>query len=512
MSDDLVFIDEPSELAPARRLTPWQVLVVDDDPAVHEVTKLVMAGFEMDGRLLEFSHCYSAAEARATLGSPNDIALILLDVVMETEHAGLELARHIREDIGNLNVRIILRTGQPGQAPEEQVIKDYDINDYKEKTDLTRRKLITVFYAGLRAYRDLMRIEHARQGLRRSIEAIGQVYESHTLRSFASAVLEQVNFLLDLNGEGLCASHITAYTANSDRGQIRVLAATKAYARLMIDEEVANLPGEVQLAMKRTLNEKASHHGDQYYAGYFRTQSGSESTIYMSFPDPINEAARELLEVFSRNVAIAYDGLLLREDSDCAQNDTISILGGAIEKRGGGEPTLNRHLRRVGDIAALLAAQSGANEREVRLIRVAATLHDVGKARIPHEILINPGPLAAEEWETMKTHAREGHALLSQSRSQLHQLGAVIALDHHEHWDGSGYPQNLQGEQISQVGRITAVADVLDCLLNSSCYKSAWPLDEVFAHMNAQSGKHFDPALIALLNSNRQAIEKMYAN
>jgi len=510
MSDDLVFIDEPSELAPARRLTPWQVLVVDDDPVVHEVTKLVMAGFEMDGRLLQFSHCYSAAEARATLGVPNDIALILLDVVMETEHAGLELARHIREDIGNLNVRIILRTGQPGQAPEEQVIKDYDINDYKEKTDLTRRKLITVFYAGLRAYRDLMRIELARQGLRRSIEAIGQVYESRTLRSFASAVLEQVNFLLDLKGEGLCASHITAYTANSDRGHIRVLAATKAYAGLMIDEELANLPAEVQLALRRTLSEKASHHGDQYYAGYFCTQSGSESTIYMAFPEPIHEAARELLEVFSRNVAIAYDGLLLREDTACAQNDTISILGGAIEKRGG-ESTQNRHLQRVGDIAALLAAQSGANERDVELIRVAATLHDVGKARIPHEILTKPGPLAAEEWETMKTHAREGHALLSQSRSPLHQLAAVVAMEHHEHWDGSGYPQNLQGEQISQVGRIAAVADVLDCLINSSCYKSAWPLDDVFAYMNAHSSKHFDPALIALLNSNRLAIEKMYA-
>lgn len=511
MSDDLVFSEEQSELTPVRRLAPWQVLVVDDDPAVHEVTKLVMAGFEMDGRLLQFSHCYSASEARAKLGAPNDIALILLDVVMETEHAGLDLARHIREDIGNVNVRIVLRTGQPGQAPEEQVIRDYDINDYKEKTDLTRRKLITVFYAGLRAYRDLMRIEHARQGLRRSIEAIGQVYESHTLRSFASAVLEQVNFLLDLNGEGLCASHLAAYTASSNGGHIKVLAATKAYARLMVDEEVANLPVEVQIALKRTLNEKTSHHGDQYYAGYFRTQSGSESTIYMSFPESINEAARELLEVFSKNVAIAYDGLLLREDTECAQNDTIAILGWAIEKRGG-EPTQDRHLHRVGLIAALLAAQSGVNERDAGLIRVAATLHDTGKARIPHEILTKPGPLTAEEWETMKTHAREGHTLLSQSRSQLHRLGAVIALEHHERWDGSGYPQNLRGEQISQAGRIAAVADVLDCLINSSCYKKAWSLAEAFAYMNSQSGAHFDPELIALLNSNRQAIEKMYAN
>ena len=145
MSDDLVFNDELPAPALQKALHPWQVLVVDDEPAVHEVTKLVMAGFEMEGRPLQFIHCYSAAEARIVLTAPNDIALILLDVVMESEHAGLDLARCIREEIKNLNVRIVLRTGQPGQAPEEQVIKDYDINDYKEKTDLTRRRLITVF-------------------------------------------------------------------------------------------------------------------------------------------------------------------------------------------------------------------------------------------------------------------------------------------------------------------------------------------------------------------------------
>ena len=235
MSDDLVFSDEQAETTNRKTLPPWQILVVDDEPAVHEVTKLVLSDFELDGRGLHFSHCYSAAEARALLAGRTDIALILLDVVMESEHAGLDLARHIREELGNLNVRIILRTGQPGQAPEEQVIRDYDINDYKEKTDLTRRKLITVFYAGLRAYRDLMRIEHASQGLRRSIEAISQVCDSGNLRAFASAVLEQVNYLLDLHGEGLCASRVSAYTANATHGELKVLAATDAYSQLMVN-------------------------------------------------------------------------------------------------------------------------------------------------------------------------------------------------------------------------------------------------------------------------------------
>jgi response regulator RpfG family c-di-GMP phosphodiesterase len=510
MSDDLVFSDEQAETSSRKTLPPWQILVVDDEPAVHEVTKLVMSDFEMDGRGLHFTHCYSAAEARTVLAERTDIALILLDVVMESEHAGLELARHIREDLGNLNVRIILRTGQPGQAPEEQVIRDYDINDYKEKTDLTRRKLITVFYAGLRAYRDLMRIEQASLGLRRSIEAISQVCDSRNLRSFASAVLEQVNYLLDLHGEGLCASRVSAYTANTTQGHLKVLAATEAYSQLMVDEEVRNLPQGVQTAITRALLEKVSHHGERYYAGYFKTKAGSESLIYMEFAEAVSEQARELLELFSRNVAITYDGLLLRDDTETAQRTTICILGGAIEKRCNESSSL--HLQRVGDIAALLTAATGGTEQEVELMRVAATLHDVGKACIPDHILTKPGPLTPEEWATMQTHAQEGHALLSHSRSRVHTLGAQVALEHHERWDGSGYPQGLAGKAISLPGRIAAVADVLDSLVCASCYKPAWTLQAALDYMQAGSGKHFDPELVVLLDTQRQAIDAIYAS
>ena len=507
MNDDLVFSEEQADAPPHKLLPPWQIMVVDDEPAVHEVTKLVMSDFEMDGRGLAFTHCYSAAEARTVLAERTDIALILLDVVMETDHAGLELARYIREDLGNLNVRIILRTGQPGQAPEEQVIRDYDINDYKEKTDLTRRKLITVFYAGLRAYRDLMRIDQASKGLRRSIEAITEVGDSNNLRSFASAVLAQVNYLLDLNGEGLCASRISAYTANANEGQIKVLAATDAYSGLLVDAEVSSLPTAVQDAIRRALHDKASHHGERYYAGYFQTKAGSESLIYMEFAEPVSGQAHELLELFSRNVAITYDGLLLREDTEVAQRTTMCILGSAIERRCS-ESSL--HLHRVGDIAALLTQWTGGTEQEIELMRVAATLHDVGKACIPDQILTKPGPLTPEEWDVMRTHAAEGHAMLSHSRSRVHVLGAQIAHEHHEHWDGSGYPQGLAGAAISLAGRICAVADVLDSLVSSSCYKPAWPLEKALAEVIRLAGSHLDPTLVQLLQTYRADIELVY--
>ena len=507
MTDALVFSDERSDDTNHQSLHPWHVMVVDDEPAVHEVTELVMAGFEMDGRNLKFTHCYSAKEAHAVLTAPNDIALILLDVVMESERAGLDLARQIREDIHNLNVRIVLRTGQPGQAPEEQVIRDYDINDYKEKTDLTRRKLITIFYAGLRAYRDLMRIEHARQGLRRSIEAISQVYDSQNLPSFASAVLEQVNFLLDLNAEGLCASRLSAYTANSANGHIKVLAATKAFSGLLVDAEVSNLPAEVHAAIHLALRDKASHHADSFYAGYFKTQAGSESIIYMAFPEPINQPARELLELFSRNVAMTYDGLLLRDDLEQAQLETIAVLGCAIERRSVSTYT---NVHRIGRLAALLATHAGCSERESELMRLAVFLHDVGKAAVPEHILTKPGPLSPDEWEVVNTHPRAGHAMLAQSKSHVHEVAAVMALQHHEHWDGTGHPQGLRADGISLAGRIAAIADVMDSLLNTCNYRDAWPLEKVCSYVAERSGKQFDPALVTTLTRYRAELNAIY--
>jgi HD-GYP domain-containing protein (c-di-GMP phosphodiesterase class II) len=313
---------------------------------------------------------------------------------------------------------------------------------------------------------------------------------------------------LDINGEGLCATRISAYTANTSNGLLKVLAATKAYSQLMMGESLVDLPLEVQQTLTKTLNAKASAHGNGYYAGYFCTKVGSESVIYMTFSEPISEETHTLLEIFSRNVAIAYDGLLLHEEIQNAQRDAIAALGNTIEKRGNECPL---HLRRVGDVCALLAQHTGSNKHEVEIMRVAAALHDVGKFAIASEILQKPGPLSESEWLSAKTHAHEGYRVLSQSSSPVHALGAVIAHEHHERWDGSGYPRGLAGQSITLPGRIAAVADVLDSLVSSSPYKKAWTLDDAIAYIESHSGTRFDPALVTLLLANLNSVKKIYA-
>jgi len=143
---------------------------------------------------------------------------------------------------------------------------------------------------------------------------------------------------------------------------------------------------------------------------------------------------------------------------------------------------------------------------------VAATMHDVGKACIPDQILTKPGPLTDDEWTVMRTHASEGHTLLSQSNTRIHALGAQIAQEHHERWDGSGYPAGLVGATISLPGRISAIADVLDSLVCASCYKPAWELDKALDYIRQESGKHFDPALVELLLTHLDDVRLIYKN
>ncbi|WP_269630239.1 DUF3369 domain-containing protein [Pelomonas sp. BJYL3] len=507
---DLVFADELPEEVPQGRtkaIDPWVVMIVDDDPAVHQVTQLVMADFEFAGRRLQFLDAYSATEARELLQTRQDIALVLLDVVMESEHAGLDLARYIREELENHHVRIVLRTGQPGQAPEEHVIKTYDINDYKEKTELTKRKLITVFYSALRSYRDIMIIDQSRQALRRSIDAITRIYDSQNLRRFASAVLEQVAHLLGYEAQGLCASRISAYAASHIEGRLKVLAATSEYSKLLVDEEVDSLPDDVRTSLDKALHDQQSHFEDLCFVGYYRTSSGNESLLYMVFSEPVDAEARELLEIFCANVAITYESLLLREEIADTQRSTVYIIGEAVEKR---SKETGAHVRRVGELAALLAELVGMKAGDVEFMRQAAPLHDVGKIGIPDRVLNKPGKLDEEEWEVMQTHARIGYELLSKSDKRILQLGAIIAHEHHERWDGQGYPRGLAGEQIHVAGRIVALVDVFDALVSDRCYKKAWSFDETLAYVKAQAGTQFDPTLVELMLSHLDAVQEIY--
>lgn len=162
--DDFLFDDDEVEQTGSNLDTPpWIMLIVDDEPGIHDITKVALQRFSFDARPIELLSAFNGEEALKTLADRNDIAVVLLDVVMETDHAGLDCARRIRDELQNEDVRIVLRTGQPGQAPEEDVILAFDINDYRAKTELTAQRLFTTVVAALRSYRDILALNKYRE-------------------------------------------------------------------------------------------------------------------------------------------------------------------------------------------------------------------------------------------------------------------------------------------------------------------------------------------------------------
>ena len=473
---------------------PWKILIVDDEPEVIEITRIVLSSFEFDDRGLEILEATSGQAARALMAQHADIAVMLVDVVMETEHAGLDLVRHVRAELGNHFVRIILRTGHPGQAPERQVIRGYDINDYKEKTELTSQKLETLLYTGLRGYRDIMIIEAARDGLTRVIEASTHIHSRQKSHEFASAVLAQLAALVGLQQGALYCTVPKA--ENGQVGPIRVTAATGEFEPAVSKPVDDCLPGPLAKSFHEAFEHKRHVFRENHYVLHFIDSRETESLLIVGEAARQTELDLHLIQVFCTNVGIAFENLHLHQDLLASQLEMICLLAGTAETRS--RETAN-HVQRVGLLAEFLAREYGLEDKDAENLRFAAPLHDIGKIAVPDDILNKPGPHTPEEGIIMRSHAERGAELLTPSRLPLIRLAAEVALTHHENWDGSGYPRGLAGDAIPVSGRITALADVFDALGSRRCYKDAWQSDAIREHLHAQRGKKFEPRLVDIL-------------
>ena len=256
-----------------------------------------------------------------------DIALVLLDVVMETEDAGLVLARRIREELGNQTVRVVLRTGQPGQAPEQRVIIDYDINDYKAKTELTTQRLFTAVISALRAYETLTMLERSRAGLGKILAGATNLYQAGSLREFASGVLGQVSAVLDIGADGmLCVM------AAAPGGDPAVLAATGAWAGLA-GARSCRPTIRCCRAIERALRGEASQHEPAATVLPIHTLQQQRLCIAVSPPLPLAPIQRDLLELFCQRIAAAFDNQYLFDQVRKTQEATVAVLAEVAEFR-----------------------------------------------------------------------------------------------------------------------------------------------------------------------------------
>lgn len=207
---------------------------------------------------------------------------------------------------------------------------------------------------------------------------------------------------------------------------------------------------------------------------------------------PIKDKQGKITEFMSVRNDIS-EIIKLHEEIESTQQEIIYHMGEIAESR---SQETGNHVRRVAEYSRLLALKYGLNAQEANKIAMASPMHDIGKVGIPDAILHKPGKLTDEEWEIMKTHAMLGYAVLQHSKRPILQASAIIAKEHHEKYDGTGYPLGLSGEAIHLYARIVAIADVFDALSHDRCYKKAWEDADVFAFFEKERGAHFDPQLV----------------
>ena len=222
-----------------------------------------------------------------------------------------------------------------------------------------------------------------------------------------------------------------------------------------------------------------------------RTKDGGSYTVEATISPILNHHGEVEEYIAIRNDLT--DVISLQEELKETQKDVIIKMSEIVESR---SQETGHHVHRVAAYTGILAKYCGLSENVIQSLVHASPMHDIGKVAIPDNVLNKPSKLTADEWETMKTHAQIGYDLFKDSKHTLLQMAATIAHEHHEKYDGSGYPRGLKGEEIHIYGRITALADVLDALASDRVYKKAWDEETIQAYIKEQSGKHFDPKLV----------------
>ena len=237
----------------------------------------------------------------------------------------------------------------------------------------------------------------------------------------------------------------------------------------------------------------------QTWQGMVKHKNASDEELYLNSSFiPVLDVEGNVNEVLSFHIDLT-EQIHLNREIVATQREVISTMGAIGETR---SKETGDHVKRVAEYSKLLALKCGLSLKEAEEIKMASPMHDIGKVGIPDNILNKPGKLDFEEFEIMKTHAALGYEMLKASHQPLLKTAATISYEHHEKWDGSGYPRGLKGEEIHLHGRITAIADVFDALGHDRVYKKAWPLEEILNLFKEGRGKHFDPNLIDLFFSN----------
>ena len=478
----------------------WKVLIIDDDNFIHRIIKEMNKNLEFDGEKINFISAYNYNESIDILTKNEDIALVLLDVFLEEQYTGLMIAKYIREDLKNNDIRIVLMTGKGYMSLQEQIILDYDINGYENKSDLFSKKMNTVILSSLRSFRDINLIKTNKKSMEKVVSSITKLYEKDALNDFLVSSLCHLSSVINqCNGRGNCVINSFAAIREPNSNIFRIVGGNGKYKNF-INEKIRNTVTESDLIKINKIFNGGEHElFDNCYVARYKSTTGKEAIIYIENNSLVHYVDIEILDVFYKSISATFDNLCLNIEIEETQKEILYTLGEVTEARS--EET-GSHVKRVSKYCELLAEEYGLSPRETMILTHATPIHDIGKVAIPDRILLKPGKLTTEEFNIVKTHTTIGFNILKNSKREILKAAAVVAHEHHERYDGKGYPRGLQGEEIHIYGRIAAIADVFDALGSPRVYKKAWVINDILMYFREESGKHFDPKLVDILFDN----------
>ena len=315
-NEDLTAAERPALTAAAASLEQWKVLIVDDDPVIHQATVAALGETPVHERPLRFLHAFDAEQAIALLREHADIAVVLLDAGDNAadQRAAIKLARTLRGELGRSELHIVLRGKDDGNAPSIDSIREGDINDYKTRAELSRGGLYATLTTAVRGYAQLHAFNVGRRGLDQIIEASGRMLTRPGRAQFAAAIVSEVAKLLELKAEGfVCARQPTGDAAGDGVDALQLIAAAGRYAPF-IDQPATALGNPALVALlERVCAERGNAFGDQSCVLFFAGEAGNDLIAYVDTAHPLDEVNRRLLEVFVANIASNLNNVELFE-------------------------------------------------------------------------------------------------------------------------------------------------------------------------------------------------------
>ncbi|MFP6847078.1 MAG: EAL domain-containing protein [Pseudomonas sp.] len=324
MDEQLAFSDD---LTGSASQLVWRVLAVDDDINFQRATAFALGDMAVLGKRIELIQAFSSREASMLLAEYDDIALVLLDVVMETEDAGLRLVKSLREVIGNRETRVVLLTGEPGLAPAHEVMRDYDINDYWTKSELGADRLLTVLTAAVRGYSQLKVVSSARRGLQMIVESSNALFCSKSTRDLSAKILSEITSLLGLQAEGIVCVRVEDQVLDA-APNARVVSASGRFTN-SIDGDLESLQDpQVVAALRRCLLEQQTLNLSDCTVLFFpQYQAGADYACYIASSRTLSSTEMELLKVFSASISRGLHSVALfsRLEEMAYQDDLLAI-------------------------------------------------------------------------------------------------------------------------------------------------------------------------------------------